>query len=308
VKLLVPLTVGICAYNEAWNMRGLLRNITLEQGIPSDSEVIVVCSGCQDSTPEIVREFAARDQRVRLIEEPTRLGKASAVNLILANARGEFIVFVSADVIPQPNCLVALFKPMTDSSVGISCGQPVPVPRGRPLIRGVVDTLWGFHNWQLEKLNDAGLLMHASEVFCLRKGLVTKIPSDLVNDDAYIAVRAKSLGYAIKYAPQSQVGVSGPQTVGDYIRQRRRIIAGHYQVHDHTGHFSQFLFYSAVVRPVVTFRILVEYFALHGSIQSGVTTALLELAANFLAGIDRLRGKSHAIWSISTTTKTAREL
>jgi len=289
-------------------MRRLLSNITLEQGIPMDSEVIVVCSGCHDSTPEIVREFATLDPRVRLIEESVRLGKASAVNLILSKAKGEFIIFVSADVVPQPGCIVALLDPMTNRSVGISCGQPVPVARGRPLIRGVVDTLWGFHNWQLEKLNDAGLLMHASEVFCLRNGIVTNIPPDLVNDDAYIAVRTKNLGYSIKYAPRSQVGVSGPQTVGDYIRQRRRIIAGHYQVHDQTGHFSQFLFYSVVVRPVVTFRILVEYFALHGSIQSGIATALLELAANLLAGIDRVRGKSHAIWDISTSTKTAREL
>ncbi|HUO42769.1 MAG TPA: glycosyltransferase [Methylomirabilota bacterium] len=305
---MTSLSVGICAYNEAWNMRRLLSNLTLEQGIPIDSEVIIVCSGCHDSTPDIVREFSARDSRVKLIEEPNRLGKASAVNLILSRARGEFIVFVSADVIPQPGCIIALLKPMTNRSVGISCGQPVPVARGRPLIRGIVDTLWGFHNWQLEKLNDAGLLMHASEVFCLRNGIVTSVPSDLVNDDAYIAVRAKSLGYAIKYAPQSQVGVSGPQTVGDYIRQRRRIIAGHYQVHDQTGHFSQFLFYSVVVRPVVTFRILVAYFALHGSIRSGIATALLELAANLLAGVDRVRGKSHAIWTISTSTKTAREL
>jgi cellulose synthase/poly-beta-1,6-N-acetylglucosamine synthase-like glycosyltransferase len=244
---------------------------------------------------------------VRLVEEPTRLGKASAVNLILAQAKGEIIAFLSADVIPQPNCLIALLKPMADPSVGISC-QPVPVPRGRPLIRGIVDTLWGFHNWQLEKLNDAGLLMHASEVFCLRKGLVTGIPSDLVNDDAYIAVRTKSLGYKIKYTRQSQVGVLGPQTVGDYIQQRRRIIAGHYQVHDRTGHFSQFLFYSALVRPVVTLRILVEYFALHGSVRSGLSTVLLELAAHFFAGVDLLWGKSHAIWSISTTTKTVKEL
>jgi cellulose synthase/poly-beta-1,6-N-acetylglucosamine synthase-like glycosyltransferase len=289
-------------------MRRLLRNITREQGISSDSEIIVVCSGCEDATPDIVREFAARDSRVRLIEEPTRLGKASAVNLILANAKGENIIFVSADVIPEPNCLLALLEPLADSVVGISCGRPVPVRRGRPLMRGIVETLWGFHNWQLQELNDAGLLMHASEVFCIRKGIVPRIPADLVNDDAYLAVKTKSLGYSIKYAPKSQVGVLGPQTVGDYIRQRRRIIVGHYQVHDRTGQFSQFLFYSAVIRPIVTLRILAEYFALHGSIRSGMATALLELAANLLAGVDRLRGKSHAIWSISTTTKTANEL
>jgi len=100
-------------------MRRLLSNITLEQGIPMDSEVIVVCSGCHDSTPEIVREFATLDPRVRLIEESVRLGKASAVNLILSKAKGEFIIFVSADVVPQPGCIVALLDPMTNRPVGI---------------------------------------------------------------------------------------------------------------------------------------------------------------------------------------------
>lgn len=131
---MTSLSIGICAYNEAWNMRRLLRNITQEQGIPHDSEVIVVCSGCRDETPAIVKEFAERDSRVKLIEEPVRLGKASAVNLILEKARGDRIVFLSADVALKPNFLLALLEGMADPSVGISCGQPVPVRRGRLLM------------------------------------------------------------------------------------------------------------------------------------------------------------------------------
>ena len=52
---MIPLTIGICAYNEEWNIGELLTNILSIQGIPKDAEVIAVCSGCQDGTAEVVR-------------------------------------------------------------------------------------------------------------------------------------------------------------------------------------------------------------------------------------------------------------
>ena len=186
---MISLTVGICAYNEEWNIGSLLENLVKNQCLPSDTEIIVVCSGCKDNTATIVKQFEKRDTRVKLIEEPVRLGKAKAVNKILSEAKGANIIFLSADVTPGPNCLMALERVMVDPAIGISCGKPKPIRRGNLLIRGVVETLWGFHNWQLERLNDEGILMHASEVFCLRNGLVQQIPEDMVNDDAYMAVR-----------------------------------------------------------------------------------------------------------------------
>jgi biofilm PGA synthesis N-glycosyltransferase PgaC len=301
-------TIGICAHNEEWNIGELLSNILEVQQIPSDAEIITVCSGCTDRTPQVVREFAGRDPRIRLIEESRRLGKATAVNQILAEAKGEQIVLISADVAPRPGCMSGLVREMADERVGISCGKPEPIRRGRKLLRGLVGTLWGFHNWQLEKLNHAGLLMHASEVFCIRKGVVKRIPRDMVNDDAFLAVAVKKAGYLIKYVPQAEVKFFGPQTVPDYIRQRRRIIAGHYQVRVATGQFSQYVLYSLLVRPILTLRTLVEYIAAKGEITGLLVTAFVELASNLLALLDSVRGRSHTIWSISATTKTAVEI
>jgi len=305
---LTSVTIGICAHNEEWNIDELLDNILRIQQIPHDAEIITVCSGCTDRTPQVVKEFARRDARVRLIEESRRLGKATAVNKILSKAKGEQIVLISADVIPRPGCIMRLVKSMEDEHVGISCGRPEPILRGRKLIRGLVETLWGFHNWQLEELNHAGVLMHASEVFCIRNGVVKQIPKEMVNDDAFLAVAAKKAGYLIKYIGDSQVKVFGPQTVPDYIRQRRRIIAGHYQLRAVTGHFSQYVFYSLLVRPALTLKTLVEYIASRRQIAGLFVAPVVEVAANLLAMSDSVRGKSHRIWSISTTTKTAVEL
>jgi biofilm PGA synthesis N-glycosyltransferase PgaC len=301
-------TIAICAHNEEWNIGELLSNILDVQQIPQDAEVIAVCSGCTDKTPEVVRDFARKDPRVKLIEEPRRLGKATAVNRVLSEAKGENIVLISADVIPRPGCMKGLIEAMVDERVGITCGKPEPVQRGRKLIRELVGTLWGFHNWQLEKLNHAGMLMHASEVFCIRKGIVKSIPKDMVNDDAFLAVAAKKAGYLIKYVPESEVRIFGPQTIPDYVRQRRRIIAGHYQVRLATGQFSQYLLYSLLVRPTLTLRTLVQYVAAKREITGLVVTQFVELTSNLLALFDSFRGKSHTIWSISSTTKTAAEI
>jgi biofilm PGA synthesis N-glycosyltransferase PgaC len=305
---LVSSTIAICAHNEEWNIRELLSNILEVQQIPADSEIITVCSGCTDRTPYVVRDFARRDPRVRLIEESKRLGKATAVNRILKEAKGEQIVLISADVVPRAGCVRGLIRAMADEKVGISCGKPEPISRGRKLIRELVGTLWGFHNWQLEKLNHAGLLMHASEVFCMRNGIVKSIPKEMVNDDAFLAVAAKKEGYLIKYVPESEIKIYGPQTVTDYVRQRRRIIAGHYQVRVATGEFSQYVLYSLLVRPMLTLRTLVEYVSAKREITGLLVTPLVELVSNLLALLDSVRGRSHTIWSISATTKTAVEI
>jgi len=302
------LTIAICAYNEQWNIGRLLDNLLYNQEIPSDAEIITICSGCEDKTPDVVRHFAGQDRRVKLIEEPTRLGKASAVTKILTQAKGKLVIFISADVTPQPRCVTSLVKAMADPSIGIACGRPEPVKRGRAIIKRIVDTLWSYHNWQLERLNHAGFLMHASEIFCLRGGVLNEVPLGIVNDDAFLAVVMKKLGFQIRYVPESVVRIFGPQTLTDYLRQRRRIIFGHYQVRAVTGHFSQYLFYSLLARPKFTLKMLIEYVAMNRRVLSYMAALLVEIVANLLALADNLRGKSHAIWRISPTTKTAIEV
>jgi biofilm PGA synthesis N-glycosyltransferase PgaC len=76
----VACSVGIMAYNEEENIADAIDSV-LDQELTSShvAELIVVASGCDDGTVPIVSEIAGRDPRVRLIEQPEREGKASAV-------------------------------------------------------------------------------------------------------------------------------------------------------------------------------------------------------------------------------------
>ncbi len=297
------ITVGICAYNERKNIGKLLHNILFEQDWTEDYEVLVVCSGCTDNTTEIVQDYAKQSPRVRLYVQPERKGKASAINVIFSEAKGSVILFASADTLPNRECFRKLLIKLKLPKVGIVCGNPVPVNSKKPLIGKLVHLLWNFHDIVFVQLNDAGLARHATEVFCIRRGIVQTIPEETINDDAYIALMTKKQGWLIKYEHASQVSICGPQTFNDYFRQRRRILFGHKQVKKLTGETPQHLLYFLPQEPIEVVKLMLQLLKMN-SIVTVVSFISTECVVYSLASIDFLRNKSYTKWSISQSTKT----
>jgi cellulose synthase/poly-beta-1,6-N-acetylglucosamine synthase-like glycosyltransferase len=234
--------------------------------------------------------------------ETQRLGKASAINYILSRAKGQAIIFVSADTVPGEGCFAKLIGRLQNEAVGIVCGNPVPIKNGEGLVGRLVQTLWRFHGYVFCQLNEAGLARHATEVFCIRSGIISRIPSDVVNDDAFIAVSSKKKGWLIKYESQSQVSICGPATIWEYFAQRRRIMFGHYQVKKLTGEPSQHLFYLAPIHPLMVLRLSIWLIKEHSPLTVGAFL-IVELASNISAITDILRKKNHSTWAMLPTTK-----
>lgn len=297
------ITVGICAYNEGKNIGNLLNSVLYEQELPVDSEVLLVCSGCTDNTAKTVLEYAAKDPRVKAHFEGERRGKASAINYILANATGSVILFISADTLPHRGSFSRLIARLQAPNVGIVCGNPVPANSSNSLVGRIVQLLWSFHNHVFRELNDAGLARHATEIFCIRKGIVGKIPVETVNDDAYIAVTAKKKGWLIKYETESRVSICGPKTFQEYFQQRRRIIFGHYQIRKLTGESPQYLVHLMPLHPVRTAK-LALWLITKNDIIALTTFLFSEFLANATAIVDSALGKAHFQWKILPSTKT----
>jgi len=59
------------------------------------------------------------------------------------------------------------------------------------------------------------------------RNFVREIPVDTAVDEASIEAITKEAGYALRYAADAIVRNKGPENIKDFIKQRRRIAAGH---------------------------------------------------------------------------------
>jgi glycosyltransferase involved in cell wall biosynthesis len=77
----------------------------------SDFQLILVDNNSTDRSLEVCREYAAKDQRIEVYENPIQ-GSASTRNVGIAHARGEYIAFVDSDDTCDPEMLEILHRLM----------------------------------------------------------------------------------------------------------------------------------------------------------------------------------------------------
>jgi glycosyltransferase involved in cell wall biosynthesis len=94
------LSVVMPVYNNAPYLDSAIASV-LNQSF-RDFEFVVLDNGSQDASVEILRRWAARDDRIRLIEEPEPLGIAGSSNAATRHARAELIARMDADDVSLP--------------------------------------------------------------------------------------------------------------------------------------------------------------------------------------------------------------
>ena len=95
----VSYSIIIPAYNEAARVGATLEKVlayVAEQGW--DAEVIAVNDGSRDNTAEVIRDYAAKNPRLRLLENPGNRGKGYSVRNGMLHAQGEILLFTDADL------------------------------------------------------------------------------------------------------------------------------------------------------------------------------------------------------------------
>jgi cellulose synthase/poly-beta-1,6-N-acetylglucosamine synthase-like glycosyltransferase len=286
------------AYNEERNIGRLLRAL-VEQRLSRAEiiEIFVVSSGSTDGTDGIVAEWEGRDPRITLIRQASRRGKASAINLFLERATGDVFVLESGDTVPAEDCVERLVAPFEDPGVGMTGARPVPVDDESTFMGFVVHMLWRLHHKLALRHPKLG------EMVAFRN-FVTSIPTDTAVDEASIEAIVVQRGLRLAYASDAVVRNKGASTVGDFLRQRRRIYAGHlwleanesYEVSTkNVGGILDVLFEDLEWRP----RTLL--FTAGG--------VFLEFLGRMLGVFDyHIRGRNPYTWAVSESTKDLEEL
>jgi cellulose synthase/poly-beta-1,6-N-acetylglucosamine synthase-like glycosyltransferase len=289
----IKCSVGITAHNEEANIAQILQAM-LDQRLRhvEISQIIVVASGCTDRTIDIVREYEAIDPRIQLFVQEKREGKTSAINVFLAQATTSICVLESGDTVPHEDAIENMVRMFADPAVGMTGAQKAPVNTPDHVI-GLLSHL------RLQMEHQLCLeIPRLGELIAFRKVFET-IPPDVAMDEAFVEALVIRRGMQVRYAPDAIVYNMGPETIGDFIKQRRRNHAGHlhlqakygYQVSSMNGFrvvrlaFTQFL---GAVRLVWTLFVL----------------AMLEAYSRILGWYDyKFYKRTHVVWDIAWTTK-----
>jgi cellulose synthase/poly-beta-1,6-N-acetylglucosamine synthase-like glycosyltransferase len=149
---LPSLTLAVAAHNEEHVAHRLVSAIA-GLDYPSDRfSIVLVCDGCTDGTPALLRRWAGSREHVRVLELPQRVGKGQALNEALAVARGEIFVVLDADLLPRHDFLKRLVGAFGDRTVGAAAGLLHPTNASST----VVSRYSAANSWVPQLITSAG--------------------------------------------------------------------------------------------------------------------------------------------------------
>lgn len=288
----LSVSIGICAYNEENNLAYLLDSVFGQKTERvSIKEVIVISDGSTDGTDEIIRRIAASGRLVSLRNQ-RRLGKYVAINRFLKEAKSDIFVLASADIILESDAIEKLCLPFfEDESMGITGAHPVPKNRMDSFMGYVVNLEWYLHH-QLSLIQPK-----FGEMIAFRN-MIEELPPTLV-DEEHIAYLFMSKGLKLEYCPDARIYNKGPETVGDFLRQRKRIYTGHLMLK------RTYNYEVPTLNGMKALFCLLRNFpgSFKGKVFWLIGAIFLELTSRILARLGIIYKKNNYLWEIAKSTK-----
>jgi cellulose synthase/poly-beta-1,6-N-acetylglucosamine synthase-like glycosyltransferase len=217
-------TVVIAAFNEEREIKSTVVN-KLSQDYPSDRlEVIVVSDGSTDPTDDIIRSLAVSYQgRLSLLRQEPRRGKTQALNMAVAHASGDILVFSDANSIYASDTLRVLVRSFADPSVGYVTGRMIYTnPDGSGFGEGS-STYMRYENLLRSLETRLGSVVGVDGgIDAIRRDLyIPMLPDQL--PDFVLPLNVVEQGKRVVYEPDALLYEPALSHAGDELRMRVRV-------------------------------------------------------------------------------------
>ncbi|SRR6266581_4697496 len=245
LKLTNPPSVAIlCAmYNEEKVVREKIENFRkLNYGHP---RLYIGSDGSSDRT-NCILEALKNDDQIRVFIFPRR-GKVHVLNDLIEAASEDILIFTDANSMFEPDAVKKLVEPFVDGQIGGTCGRLVLLDESGTSGEGFY---WRYETFIKKVESRFNCVIGANgAIYAIRRELVALLPSNTINDDFTISMRALEKGFGIRYV-QDAVATEKAQP-DDAVEFRRHVrdAAGHYRAVAYLKimlnplHFKRFFFY-----------------------------------------------------------------
>lgn len=119
------ISVVIPIYNQSHRIKECLTSLT--QQTHNHLEIICVDDKSTDSSLEILKEFYAKDNRIKIIALPQNTGVSSARNIGIEYASGKYVCFMDSDDRIAPEGLARLFDIAQSSKADMVLGAKLTI-------------------------------------------------------------------------------------------------------------------------------------------------------------------------------------
>ncbi|MBI4512072.1 MAG: glycosyltransferase family 2 protein [Deltaproteobacteria bacterium] len=187
-------------------------------------EVLVYDDGSTDESADIVRRYAARDPRVKLVRGQDRQGKPTALNTLRELAKGEVLLMNDARQPISPGSLRALVRMLADPKVGCVSGDLI--------LQGAAGAgaYWKYEKWiRRNEARFCSLTGVTGAIYVVRKDDLAELPRDTVCDDMWIPLRLRLSGREILFCEDAQAfdeAFDDDRELGRKVRT----LAGNFQI------------------------------------------------------------------------------
>jgi len=222
------ITIGIGAYREEKTISATIDAI-MKQKIKAPFEIIVVCP--DEETSSVVKVLIKTNKKIKLINEEKREGQPAAYNRIIKASKGKIIIFTDADATLEKGAINKIIDAYKDKKVGATGGRPYPIND-----RTTKFGFWAhflFYSGHIMRLMQSvsNEFYYISGPLCsIRKGIINEIPINALATDAVLGLSIKLKGWKVVYVPDAIVYQKAPTNLSDFFKQKRRTMAGFYQL------------------------------------------------------------------------------
>jgi len=189
-------------------------------------EIIVVDSGSDDKTRSIIEEKFTN--KVILICEEHRKGKAHAINLAIKKCSGDIVIITDGPTLYDKDTILQLVNSLRNSSVGGATALYNIPNAAENQTTASESAYWSYK----DKIRILESKTHSTswlsgEACAFKKGIVTYVDEDTLADDSNIALKIISKGYRTVVNERCYFTENSPSGVNDYLKIKgRRALGG----------------------------------------------------------------------------------
>jgi len=224
VSVLIP------CHNEEGVIEETLQNVISMDYEPF--EVIVIDDRSTDSTPEKIKAFAQKNEKVKYLirQEGAFPGKSAVLNDAFALAKGEAVLVFDADARVEPDFLKKLVKPLEDPDVGAVQARKVIMNKDVNTF-----TRCQYNEYAVDTYLQIGRDAVKGAVELRGNGeIIKRVALEDINgwnnytitDDLDMSTRLHIKGWDVRFCPDAQVYEEGVINYTGLLKQRRRWVEG----------------------------------------------------------------------------------